>query len=144
MDDKDRRRRLTTDPDRFGRFMAQIREAHGWTQREAAIRCNVDSSYLSRLEGGGVKNPNVLTLAKLANGYEVPLFYVLSGIIPHDDAPVDYVIGRALMHPAELRRTAAKIAAAPKLVTEIIESAGLRLADPDDDGPDGPSNPGPQ
>ncbi|MBO6504823.1 MAG: helix-turn-helix transcriptional regulator [Kordiimonadaceae bacterium] len=37
---------------KFGDYLRQIRDQHGWTQPEAAAKANIEQSYLSKLETG--------------------------------------------------------------------------------------------
>lgn len=37
---------------KFGDYLRQAREKHGWTQPEAAAKANIEQSYLSKLETG--------------------------------------------------------------------------------------------
>ncbi|MEX0299359.1 MAG: helix-turn-helix domain-containing protein [Kordiimonas sp.] len=37
---------------KFGDYLRQIREKHGWTQPEAAARADIEQSYLSKVETG--------------------------------------------------------------------------------------------
>jgi DNA-binding Xre family transcriptional regulator len=63
--------RRDTDPrGRFGRRLAHLRRARGWTQSALAERSGINRSYLSGLENGE-RNIGLLNLVRLAEALDV-------------------------------------------------------------------------
>lgn len=63
----------------IGRRVAQLRVANGESLREAAHRTGVSHSTIARIEKGEVTASFDETLRKVAEGYGVPLEYLLTG-----------------------------------------------------------------
>jgi transcriptional regulator with XRE-family HTH domain len=58
----------------------QLREEKGWTQEEAAHRCNMTTRLLQRVEGEDV-NLTFTTLARLSEGLEVDVVQLLRPLV---------------------------------------------------------------
>ena len=56
----------------IGRRLAELREARGWTQEEAAEHLTIGIRYLQKLEGGKASF-TLTTLIRLVNRYGVPV-----------------------------------------------------------------------
>jgi len=65
MKDKDKRRLK-----KFGTHLAKLRKKKGLSQRELALRCDIDHSKISELENNKA-NLTLTTLIELAEGLEV-------------------------------------------------------------------------
>jgi len=66
-------------PDDLGEFLRETREEKGLTLQDVRDRCHMSRSQLSFYENGIKKNPPLRTTAKLARGYGVPLWQILTG-----------------------------------------------------------------
>lgn len=64
---------------RFGRRLRALRVKRGWTQVEMAERLGIDRSYISDMERGK-KNICLPTLEVLAQGFEVTMSKLISGL----------------------------------------------------------------
>jgi transcriptional regulator with XRE-family HTH domain len=50
-----------------------FREKKGWTQEKLAQQAGISYQTLIKIEHGGIKNPRMETLIKIAKSLEVPL-----------------------------------------------------------------------
>jgi transcriptional regulator with XRE-family HTH domain len=57
---------------RFGAAVRALREQHGWSQEQLALRAEVNRSYLGEVERGAVM-PSLAVAAKLARALELSL-----------------------------------------------------------------------
>jgi transcriptional regulator with XRE-family HTH domain len=64
---------------RFGLRLKTLRQRRGWTQVEMAERLGIDRSYISDMETGK-KNVCLPTLELLAQGFEMTISRLLSGL----------------------------------------------------------------
>lgn len=62
-----------------GRRVAQLRESHGESLRQAAVRTGVSHTTIARIERGDVSGSFETTLRKIAEGYGVPVEFLLAG-----------------------------------------------------------------
>ncbi len=62
-----------------GRRVAKLREAHGESLREAAVRTGVSHTTIARIEKGEVTGSFQSTLRKIAEGYGVRMEFLLGG-----------------------------------------------------------------
>jgi len=62
------------------RPLAWYRLEKGWSQKELAGRLGTSQSYIARLEAGTI-DPQVSTLRRLANAFEVPAAALLEAVI---------------------------------------------------------------
>lgn len=76
--------------------LALLMEAHDDSFRSAAERCGLDHTTLMRVKGGETENP--ATLAKIAEGYEVPVMWMRG----EPDLATDFMIG-VLSRPLQER-----------------------------------------
>jgi transcriptional regulator with XRE-family HTH domain len=65
-------------PIAIGRVLQRLREAKGLSQLALAKRAKVTQGYISELEAGAKKNPEITTLQKLAKGLGVPVTELLT------------------------------------------------------------------
>ena len=63
----------------LGKNVSELRNKKELTQEQLAERSGLDPSYISGIERG-VRNPSVLSLARLAHGFEVSVSDVCSGL----------------------------------------------------------------
>ncbi len=56
--------------DRVAGNVRRLRRENGWTQDQAAEKCDLSTSFLQRIEGAGT-NLTFTTLARLCDGFEV-------------------------------------------------------------------------
>ena len=63
----------------LGLNVRQLREQKGMTQESLAERSNLDSTYVSGIERG-VRNPSILSLVKLAKGFDTTVSTICKGI----------------------------------------------------------------
>lgn len=68
-----------------GRRVAKLREAHGESLREAAVRTGVSHTTIARIEKGEVVSSFQSTLRKIAEGYGVRVEFLLAGKDPRQD-----------------------------------------------------------
>ncbi len=62
----------------IGKRLRELREAHGFTQRDIEQRTGLARTYISRIENGYTV-PTIRTLEKLARGLAVPLYEFFYG-----------------------------------------------------------------
>ncbi|MGE5676250.1 MAG: helix-turn-helix domain-containing protein [Mycobacterium leprae] len=67
------------------RRVAKLRQAHGESLREAAVRTGVSHTTIARIEKGEVTGSFHSTLRKIADGYGVRMEYLLTGRDPRQD-----------------------------------------------------------
>ena len=58
----------------------RLRNQKGWSQEEFAATCNINRSYMGRIERGEL-NLTLETLEKIANGLSVSVSALLKGIL---------------------------------------------------------------
>ncbi len=63
----------------LGKNVSELRNKKELTQEQLAERSGLDPSYISGIERG-VRNPSVLSLVRLAKGFEITLSEMCSGI----------------------------------------------------------------
>ncbi|MDD2666876.1 MAG: helix-turn-helix transcriptional regulator [Candidatus Peribacteraceae bacterium] len=54
-----------------------LREKHELTQEELARKAGISTNYLQNLESDHPKNATVITLGKLAKGFDIPVWQLL-------------------------------------------------------------------
>jgi Predicted transcriptional regulators len=67
---------------RFQRRLRQLRKRRGWTQEQAAEICGVGYKLYQLYELGVKRNPGLLTLEKIADGYDLDVSELLSPSFP--------------------------------------------------------------
>lgn len=68
-----------------GERLIRLRDKLGLNQMEGAYRCHVNQGNLSRIEREDLKNPTLDTLARLADGYQTTIEYLIGAT--NDPAP---------------------------------------------------------
>jgi transcriptional regulator with XRE-family HTH domain len=63
----------------FGLNVRKQREARGLTQEALAEKADLDQTYISGVERG-IRNPSVLSIAKIAKAFGVSLSQLTNGI----------------------------------------------------------------
>lgn len=63
----------------FGLSVRKQREAHGLTQESLAEKADLDQTYISGIERG-IRNPSVLSIAKIAKASHTPISELWQGI----------------------------------------------------------------
>ncbi|HUI06392.1 MAG TPA: helix-turn-helix transcriptional regulator [Verrucomicrobiae bacterium] len=63
----------------FGLNVRKQREARGLTQEALAEKADLDQTYISGIERG-VRNPSILSIAKMAKALGVPLSQLTNGM----------------------------------------------------------------
>ena len=63
----------------LGKYIAQLREERGWSQRELARRTqnNYKQATISKLESGGIEDPGIGLLTDLAKALKVPVYTLI-------------------------------------------------------------------
>ena len=64
---------------RFGRNVRRRREAIGLSQEALAEKADLDRTYVSGIERG-VRNPTILSAARVATALKIPLAELLNGV----------------------------------------------------------------
>ncbi|MGI8480756.1 MAG: helix-turn-helix domain-containing protein [Chthoniobacterales bacterium] len=65
---------------KFGKNVRQRREAIGLSQEALAEKADLDRTYVSGIERG-VRNPTILSAARVAAALKVPLAELLNGVV---------------------------------------------------------------
>jgi len=70
----------------FPGLLADLREAHGWSQSRLAVEVGLDTSFICMLERGR-RQPSVTTVAALVKGLELTpgdasRLFVAAGLLP--------------------------------------------------------------
>ena len=60
----------------LGRIVREKRESLNLTQREVAVRSNMDRNYIGMVERGE-RNPSYLSLIKIAQGLNMTIFQLI-------------------------------------------------------------------
>jgi transcriptional regulator with XRE-family HTH domain len=64
----------------LGRRIRKLREARRWSQEEFADICQINRSYMGRIERGEL-NLTLDSLGKVSNGLEISVSALLKGIL---------------------------------------------------------------
>lgn len=83
-----------------GRRVAKLRESHGESLREAALRTGVSHTTIARIEKGEVTGSFQSTLRKIAEGYGVRMEFLLGG----RDVRQDFVFSLHRLAPEQRSR----------------------------------------
>lgn len=62
----------------LGARVRKIRLIRGWTLEVAAERTGVDWKHLQKIEAAQL-NPTIMTIARIAEGYQIPLWVLFRG-----------------------------------------------------------------
>ena len=64
----------------FMKNLAKIRKAKGWSQEKLAVEAGVSYNTIIKIERGGIKNPKIETVIKMAKALGISLDEIV-GII---------------------------------------------------------------
>ncbi len=65
---------------KFGKHIRNLRMKHRLTQDQLAERSGISTKYLQNLESPNPKKASIVTLEKLAKGFDIPLPKILAFI----------------------------------------------------------------
>ncbi len=105
--------------------LRQVREAKGWSLREAAQKCHVSNGYISLLENAKIGNPSASVLAKLATGYGVSLESLLVAAGVHAPSVREVAVEPRLLSAVK-RLSPTDLAELTRYATYLAEGAGRR------------------
>lgn len=91
---------MSSEPPTLGTRIVEMRERHGWTQRELADRAGISVPFLSGIENGK-RNVSSEVLLRIADALDASLNYLLRGIDDGSDVQDSSSIPRALHLAAE-------------------------------------------
>lgn len=74
----ERPQRLGIELAALGNQLRTLRTVRGWTLEVAAEQTNIDWKHLQKIEAGAV-NVTMLTLVRISEGYDVPLWVLFRG-----------------------------------------------------------------
>ena len=57
----------------FGKRLKQLRKKAGWSQQKLAEKASLSYNVITKIEQGAAKNPNIQTILKLADAFEISL-----------------------------------------------------------------------
>jgi len=57
----------------FGKKLKQLRKESGWSQQKLAEKAGLSYNVITKIEQGAAKNPNIQTMIKLANAFQISL-----------------------------------------------------------------------
>jgi transcriptional regulator with XRE-family HTH domain len=57
----------------FSKKLKQLRKKSGWSQQKLAEKAGLSYNVITKIEQGAAKNPNIQTMIKLANAFEISL-----------------------------------------------------------------------
>jgi len=57
----------------FDKKLKQLRKKAGWSQQKLAEKAGLSYNVITKIEQGAAKNPNIQTMIKLANAFQVTL-----------------------------------------------------------------------
>jgi transcriptional regulator with XRE-family HTH domain len=110
------------DAGRIAGRVVRRRERLGLKQLELAARAGLSEAYVNRLENGGVRNPKVNDLARVARALGLPLEALLAGAGAGGGAA-----------PRAAADVAALLARQPRVAVALASLArGLQAAEPED------------
>jgi transcriptional regulator with XRE-family HTH domain len=67
---------------RFRKRLRELRLARGWTQEAAAEKCGIGYKLMQLYELGIKTNPGLLTLEKIASGFDLDISEFLAAELP--------------------------------------------------------------
>ena len=80
--------------EKMGEKIRDLRKQRGMTQEFLSEKSEVSVGSISRIENGCVKNPNILTISKLANALGVKVDTLLNDRINDTERDENYVFKR--------------------------------------------------
>jgi transcriptional regulator with XRE-family HTH domain len=57
----------------FSKKLKQLRKKAGWSQQKLAENASLSYNVITKIEQGAAKNPNIQTMIKLANAFQISL-----------------------------------------------------------------------
>ena len=57
----------------FGKRLKELRKKAGWSQQKLAEKAGLSYNVITKVEQGAAKNPNIKTMIKLADAFEISL-----------------------------------------------------------------------
>lgn len=57
----------------FDKRLKQLRKKAGWSQQKLAEKAGLSYNVITKIEQGAAKNPNIQTMIKLADAFQVSL-----------------------------------------------------------------------
>ena len=57
----------------FAKRLKQFRKKAGWSQQKLAEKASLSYNVITKIEQGAAKNPNIQTMIKLANAFQITL-----------------------------------------------------------------------
>jgi transcriptional regulator with XRE-family HTH domain len=57
----------------FSKKLKQLRKKAGWSQQKLAENASLSYNVITKIEQGVAKNPNIQTMIKLANAFQISL-----------------------------------------------------------------------
>lgn len=53
--------------------LVKLRKQKGWSQERLAVESGISYNTIIKIERGGIKNPKIETVIKLANAFEIAI-----------------------------------------------------------------------
>ena len=78
----------------FGECVKELREGHGWSQRELARRTGLSNAEICRIETGQRKDPGIRTLCRLCMVFDVTRWLLIEPINDEVERDMMYDKGR--------------------------------------------------
>jgi len=57
----------------FSKKLKQLRKKSGWSQQKLAEKAGLSYNVITKIEQGSAKNPNIQTMIKLADVFQISL-----------------------------------------------------------------------
>ena len=57
----------------FDKRLKQLRKKTGWSQQKLAEKAGLSYNVITKIEQGAAKNPNIQTMIKLADAFQISL-----------------------------------------------------------------------
>ena len=57
----------------FSKKLKQLRKKSGWSQQKLAEKADLSYNVITKIEQGAAKNPNIQTMIKLADAFQISL-----------------------------------------------------------------------
>jgi len=57
----------------FSKRLKELRKKAGWSQQKLAEKAGLSYNVITKIEQGAAKNPNILTMIKLADAFNISL-----------------------------------------------------------------------
>ena len=57
----------------FSKKLKQLRKKSGWSQQKLAEKAGLSYNVITKIEQGAAKNPNIQTMIKLADAFQISL-----------------------------------------------------------------------